>query len=238
MGANTDIAQHNTEHGRFYSDAAGLYPSVTTMLSMVPREKWILEWEARTPPEEQERARNRATKLGTAVHEVAERYLNGYSVSLPQLGPSIATLAKEIIEMCNRVEVIYASERFLVNREQKYAGTVDFAGKAYGTNEVWDFKTGRYAGFGPDAPLSYRIQLALYAMALESNTAEKFERGRIILSSMYDGLKVYVIDLERYKPMAILLARDYWRRHGERIETVRCGLIEEHQRDFAETLQA
>ena len=233
---NTNILQHNTEYGRFYSDNFGLYPSVTTMLQMIPKERWVREWEERTPIEDQERARNRATKLGTEVHDIIEKYLNGKTISIGKLGPVVGTLALKLIEECKKVDAVYASERFLINHELAYAGTVDFCGVVGGENEVWDFKTGRYGGFGHNAPLNYRVQLALYALALEDSTSERFSTGRIILTSLYDGLKVYPIDLEPYKERARLLSRHYWKKNGEIIERVREQLIRESQRDIAEAI--
>jgi hypothetical protein len=230
------LEQLATEYGRVYYDGVSYFPSATTMLAIIPKQQYIVDWEARTPPEERARVMQKATSQGTAVHAVLEKYLSGTTIDLSQYPPNVASLARELIEECRRIEIIYASEKFLVNRKLGYAGTVDFAGKVAGENEVWDFKTGRYAGFGAQAPLSYRIQLALYALALEDSTTETFDRGRIILSSTYDGLKVYPIELTPYKKMAAALAKDYWRKHGDKIRSLSESTSRQAKRDTATAL--
>ncbi len=62
--------------GRVYTDPDNNpYPSITTVLSILS-EKGIAEWRARVGEEEANRISGVASKRGTKVHEIFEKYVD------------------------------------------------------------------------------------------------------------------------------------------------------------------
>jgi genome maintenance exonuclease 1 len=72
---NFDLTAQNSPSGRLYKTPSGeKYPSVTTILSSYGK-KELFEWRERVGAEEANRIAAKASRRGTALHTVCEKYL-------------------------------------------------------------------------------------------------------------------------------------------------------------------
>jgi genome maintenance exonuclease 1 len=193
-------------------------PSVTTILSELEDEEYLKAWKERTSDEDQERARRRATTHGTAVHEIVERFVAGHPDALASMSPLIATVARPMLAEVCKVHTIHGSEVPIASKQLGYGGTIDLWGKIVDERKnihysVIDLKTGRYATFDGKVSERYAIQVTLYALALEEMYNLAVEKGRVILSTTYDGLHVYTFDTADYRERAINIVKEYHERH-------------------------
>ena len=71
-----ELEADTTENGRFYTTPSGqILPSITTVLS-VKNKSGLDAWRKRVGEEEANRVMNQASLRGTAVHQLAEDYVN------------------------------------------------------------------------------------------------------------------------------------------------------------------
>lgn len=174
---------------RYYQQANGSrLPSVTTILGATRRNAGaLLGWLRRPDARELSKA---ACDRGTAVHELAERYLKG-------------TRRQRVTEAARpywrrlRPELAKIDARFRelpVAHPLGYAGTLDIYGVWRGTRATLiDIKT-----IGNPAQLSDRAgdwfcQLAAYAAALESSYGCEVQQA-VVLAASVGGLQVVRCD--------------------------------------------
>lgn len=205
---------------RHYEVKGRAYPSVTTILADQPDEEYLKAWKERTSAEDQERARRKATTHGTGVHAIVESFVNGESDALAQMSPVQATIVRPMLQEVCKVHTIHGSEIPIVHEELGYAGTIDLWGKIVDDHRtpvyaVIDLKTGRYASFEDVVPHKYAIQVTLYALALEQMYQIDVPAGRIILSTMYDGLRVYTFNTHDWRQEAINMVKEYHERRKD-----------------------
>lgn len=161
FGEMTRLMEDGT---RYYKvDGAVAYPSVTSVISFVNREKFI-DWRARVGEEEANRVTKQATTRGTKLHLVFEHYLQNkdytqldeYQVPLIQL---MFKAAKPFLD--SRLNNIYQQETNMYSSRLCLAGTVDLICEVDGELAVVDFKTSKQAK--PEEWLEgYFVQLSAY----------------------------------------------------------------------------
>ena len=91
---NFDLKAENTSSGRLYKTPTGKkYPSVTTVLSSYGK-KELFEWRERVGAEEANKIAGRASRRGTALHTVCEKYLLNEmtSMKLASMLPTTSTI--------------------------------------------------------------------------------------------------------------------------------------------------
>ena len=71
-----DMVSEDTDSGRVYHTPEGVdLPSITTVLSILSR-AGIAAWRKRVGEEEANRISTQASRRGTAVHEIIEKYID------------------------------------------------------------------------------------------------------------------------------------------------------------------
>src|SRR5210317_567292 len=176
-----DLKQINFLDRRVYKRDEGVYyPSVTTILQYMPKNKFFDNW-LKDVGHNADLIMRKAGKEGTQVHEAAEALVKGEEISwMDDYGN--AKYSQIVWEMIlkfhdfwttHKPELISA-EDFVWSDEHKYAGTADLVVKMYG--EVWllDIKTSN------SIHKSYDLQLASYAKGLEESKGIKIERTGIL----------------------------------------------------------
>ena len=176
-----ELKQINFLDRRVYKRDEGVYyPSVTTILQYMPKNKFFDNW-LKDVGHNADLIMRKAGKEGTQVHEAAEALVLGEEVNwIDDYGN--AKYSQIVWEMIlkfhdfwttHKPELISA-EDFVYSDEHKYAGTADLVVKMDG--EVWllDIKTSN------SIHKSYDLQLASYAKALEESKGIKIERTGII----------------------------------------------------------
>jgi genome maintenance exonuclease 1 len=119
------IEQYTALDGvRFYNTPSGLkYPSITTILAEKSRDV-INQWRNRVGHETANTISRVAAGRGTALHKMAENYLNNETVEITS--PLVADLwhkVKPVLD--NNINNIHCQETKLFSHHLRLAGTVD-----------------------------------------------------------------------------------------------------------------
>ena len=190
------LTRKTTEEGRRYFTPDGnAYPSITTVLGVLSKDG-IIEWRRRVGEEEANRISRQAATRGTAVHKLAEDYLD----NLPDWnkGAMPANLAsfndlKTILD--ERLNNIYFQEEFLYSDRLKCAGQVDCIAEFDGQLSIVDFKTSRKPK-KEEWITSYFIQASFYAAAFYERTGIPIKQGVILIT--VDGNEPQVFKVNTY----------------------------------------
>lgn len=153
-----NLERIDTPSGRFYKTPDGnLYPSVTTVLSSIPK-PGLDAWRKAVGDEEADKVSRRATKRGTALHTYCEDYLNGKN---PKLDVFDKMAYKGLSAHLDYIEPIAIEEQLYSDR-LRVAGTLDCLGKYKGELYIIDFKT--TSSLKHDGEFdSYWLQTAAYS---------------------------------------------------------------------------
>ena len=136
------IEQINKPNGlRFYKTPEGNeYPSVTTILGA--KEKPGLErWRQMLGEDKAAKETKRCADRGTAVHEMAEKYLNNEEIITKNYKPEHVGDFNKLKFALNKIDNIRRQEVGLYSDMFQYAGTVDCVADFQGVLSVIDFKT-------------------------------------------------------------------------------------------------
>lgn len=190
------ITRKTTESGRKYFTPEGnAYPSITTVLSIIGKEA-IIEWRKRVGEEEANKISQQAATRGTAVHKLAEDYLNNEEdwkgKHMPANLFSFNSI-KPIID--NHVNNVWFQEVFLYSDKLKCAGQCDCIAEYDGVLSIIDFKTSRRVKKEEDIT-NYFIQLCFYAAAFLERTGVAIKQGVIIMC--VDGSEPLVFKINTY----------------------------------------
>ena len=159
-----NLTQFMIEGVRHYGvDDQTVYPSVTSIISWVNREKWAA-WRQKVGLEEANRKNKKATNRGTGFHTIMEEFIGNrdvtaltqYTVPLLQL---MFKAAKPHLE--KHIGTVYQQETRMSSHKLCLAGTVDLIAEFDGELAIIDFKTSEKEK--PEEWLEdYFVQLSAY----------------------------------------------------------------------------
>jgi hypothetical protein len=176
-----ELKQINFLDRRVYKRDEGVYyPSVTTILQYMPKNKFFDNW-LKDVGHNADLIMRKAGKEGTQVHEAAEALVLGKEVNwMDDYGN--AKYSQIVWEMILKFydfwstykPKLISTEEFVFSDKFKYAGTADLLVEMDG--EIWllDLKTSN------NLHRSYNLQLAAYAKAIEETKGIKIKRTGII----------------------------------------------------------
>ena len=176
-----ELKQINFLDRRVYKRDEGVYyPSVTTILQYMPKNKFFDNW-LKDVGHNADLIMRKAGKEGTQVHEAAEALVKGEEVNwMDDYGN--AKYSQIVWEMILKFHDFWSTykpklistEEFVFSDKFKYAGTADLLVEIDG--EIWllDLKTSN------NLHRSYDLQLAAYAKAIEEAKGIKIQRTGII----------------------------------------------------------
>ena len=184
----TDLEAETKKSGRTYTTPDGdKYPSITTALGYRDRYKWA-QWRKSIGEEEATRITRHATTRGTAVHNIAERYINNEEdyirtpgERMPHVLYSWTTLRKVLNDSIGKV---YMQECPLYSDQLKVAGRVDCIAEFDGVLSIVDFKTASRPK-SRDEISSYFMQECAYAMMFEEITGTPI--NQLVTIMVVDG---------------------------------------------------
>ncbi len=136
-----ELSDKITDGKRWYTTPSGVkYPSITTILG-AKEKPWLKDWKNMLGPDKAKKEMKRAANRGTAVHLLAERYLNNEED--PTRGePALAKkLFNQLKFRLNKINNIRAQEVPLYSDTLRIAGRVDCIAEYEGVLSVIDFKT-------------------------------------------------------------------------------------------------
>lgn len=121
---------------RWYKAPTQYYPSVTTVLSCIDK-PYLNEWKQSLGPELAEIETKRCSDRGSAIHQMAEDYLNNKTVESSEYSQLFNRLTRKLkcINNIRALEIPLYSDRL------KLAGRVDCVAEYDGVLSIIDFKT-------------------------------------------------------------------------------------------------
>lgn len=199
-----EITRKTTETGRkYYTPEGNAYPSITTVLSILGKEG-IQEWRERVGEEEANRISKQAAGRGTAVHKIAEDYLNNKKDwkkgHMPANLFSFGQL-KPILD--EKVNNIWMQETFLYSDRLRCAGQVDCIAEFEGELSIIDFKTSRKPK-KKEWITNYFIQASFYAAAFYERAGVAIKQGVILIT--VDGSEPQVFKVNTYDYLSQFLS--------------------------------
>ena len=191
-----DLIATTTDTGRTYSTPDGKsYPSITTVLSILSEDA-IRAWRERVGVEQADIISGKASRRGTKVHSIVEKYLSNEDTTqeLPHIRQSLANL-KPVLD--NNIGKIYGLEVPLFSHHLKLAGRCDCIAEYNGVPSIIDFKTSKYIK-KKERITNYFAQGAAYAIMWEERTGMSIPNIVIIM------------DVDHEKPSVFVEHRDNW----------------------------
>ena len=184
--------QHQTRNGkRFYETPAGeLYPSITSILGEFSK-KSIQEWRKRVGAEEANKVSGKASRRGTRLHGVCERYILNEENFLKEELPHITELFKTIEPFLERIDNIHGVELGLYSNHFSIAGRTDLIAEFDGKLSVIDYKTSNRTK-KKEWCESYFAQCAFYAVAYEELTKIPVPQVVVIIAVDNDSPQLFV----------------------------------------------
>jgi genome maintenance exonuclease 1 len=116
------------------------YPSITSILGKQPKPS-LVEWRNRVGDEEANRISKESAALGTAVHNLCERYL--YNQNLMTTNEEARSVFNRLRFLLSNIDKIIGLEIPLYSDKFKVAGTTDCIAEYHGVLSVIDFKTSK-----------------------------------------------------------------------------------------------
>lgn len=194
------IESETTEEGRYYATPGGVFPSVTTVLSRHKGTSELDEWRARVGEERARSVSTRAKLRGTAVHDIAERYLlndpDWAAGRMPVHLDSFLSIKKILDE---RVGAVFAVEAPLWCSRLRTAGRTDVVAEWDGTPAIIDFKTSTRVKKQSEI-FSYFVQEACYSAMVRARTSLLIPRIVTLMMVDHDQPLVFIRDAEEFAP--------------------------------------
>jgi len=190
--------QHESRNGkRFYATPSGkLYPSITSILGEFSKTS-ILEWRKRVGETEANKISGKASRRGTRLHSVCERYIQNEDEFLTGELPHIVELFKTIEPFLERIDNVHGVELALYSDHFGVAGRTDLIAEFDGVLSVIDYKTSNKIK-KKDWCESYFAQCAFYGIAYEELT--KIPVPQVVV----------IIAVDNEQPQLFVEKRDDW----------------------------
>lgn len=175
--------------------SGGIYPSVTTVLSVIPNAK-LQAWIDAVGEDVANYARNQGARRGEEFHSIVEDYLK-----LQPLDKYKRVLSKglfqQAIPILMDISDIKSQEEILWSDKLKIAGRVDCVANYLGVPSVIDFKTASKPKNEEDIQ-NYFQQATCYSLMYEERHDFKAEQIVIIISCESGDMQVIVKQRKDY----------------------------------------
>ena len=165
-----DLTCETKSTGRKYIAPDGKdYPSVTTVLSHLGEDA-IRAWRARVGEEEANKISTRASRRGTTVHTMLEKYVDNDPDYKKDAMPDIVATASSLFKTLEEnVDEVWGQELALYSDHLNMAGRVDLVGVWNGVPSIIDYKTSRKLK-KKEYITGYFLQCTAYAIMIEERT--------------------------------------------------------------------
>lgn len=204
------LTRKTTEAGRRYFTPDGnAYPSITTVLSLLSKQG-IMEWRARVGEEEANKISRQAAGRGTAVHKLAEDYIDNKEDWRGKQMPANLNTFNDLRQIIDgRLDNVWMQEVFLYSDKLKTAGQVDCIAEYDGVLSIIDFKTSRKPK-KEEWIEGYFIQASFYAAAFLERTGIPIKQAVILIAvdgheaqtfkiNTFDYLEHFISVRKKYK---------------------------------------
>jgi genome maintenance exonuclease 1 len=198
---------------RFYKAPGGPYPSITTILGGTADKAWLDGWKASLGPKKAAAESHRCADRGTAVHLLAERYLqNDPDYDAGQTHEN-KKLFNQIKIHINKINNILGQEVPLYSELLQVAGRCDVVAEFDGVLSIIDFKTSN--GIKNDDIINdYFLQCTAYSLMIEEMFGIVIDQIVVIIT-IEKGLNGQVFKRDRSQYIGELIHR-VRKFHGQR----------------------
>lgn len=209
MQALPELECETLPTGRTYVTPEGnKYPSITTVLGHFGKEA-IQAWRKKVGEEVANKISTQAAGRGTAVHTLAENYLNNEEDWSKGAMPSNIFSFNQIKPILDeRVDNIWAQEVPLYSDKFAIAGRVDCIAEFDGELTIIDFKTSRKPKKA-EWIQNYFHQCAFYAAAFYERTGVPIKKFAIIITVDDHEPQVFVGETHNYLKSLLKLRLQY-----------------------------
>jgi len=174
----------------------------------------ILEWRKKVGEAEANKISQQASVRGTAVHKLAEDYLNNDPNWKEGAMPTNLFSFEDIKKiMDKRLDNIWMQEVFLYSDRLKTAGQVDCIAEFDGQLSIIDFKTSRKPK-KEEWITSYFIQASFYAAAFYERTGIPIKQGVILITVDHHEPQVFKINTYDYLEHFLNVRKEYRNQKG------------------------
>lgn len=170
-----DIKATQTENGRFYLGSNGQkYASVTTVLGRrEEKRKSLAEWRERIGNENANKISGRASRRGTSIHKLVERFVMNEEIDPRKEMPLNIEMFRTLETiLAENLKLVRAVEIGLISDTLRLAGRTDVIGIWKDSNAVIDIKTSTRKK-NESQILDYFLQCTAYAIMFEEATSIK-----------------------------------------------------------------
>ena len=175
---------------RFYVTADGnAYPSITTILSLQDK-PGLKKWRENVGEKEAKRISQESMRIGTAVHQMCEIYLNNLVVKLDKSEKVIRDTFNRMRFLLGNIDNIVGTEIALYSDLLRVAGTTDCIAEYNGVPSIIDFKTSRKPK-KEEWIDDYYMQTFAYKLMFEEMTGVEIKQV-VILIACVDQFDVQV----------------------------------------------
>ena len=175
-----ELTTENIDGKRHYVTPNGSYISITTLLSNLSKDS-ISRWRKRVGATEANRISTKASRQGTAVHALCEKYIKNEEGFLTESMPHLVEMFESIIPLLDRVDNVHVTEGAMYSDELQLAGRTDLIAEFDGQLAIIDYKTSRRIKTW-EMCASYFMQGAFYAHAYEERTGIPINNIVIIMA--------------------------------------------------------
>lgn len=209
-----ELEADTTENGRFYTTPSGqILPSITTVLS-VKNKSGLDAWRKRVGEEEANRIMNQAALRGTAVHQLAEDYVNNEKDWSKGAMPANLFTFNTIKPLLDKhLNNVWIQEAPLYSEKLSVAGRVDCIAEWDGVLSIIDYKTSKRFK-KREYVESYFIQEAAYAAMFLERTGVPIKQIVTVIAVDDNEPQVYIEKAIDHLPKFIELRKKFKEERG------------------------
>jgi len=186
------------------------YPSVTTVLKHLSEDS-IRAWRARVGEEEANKVSTRASKRGTSVHTMLEKYVNNDEDYKDGVMPDILATASTVFKTLEEnVDEVWGQELALYSDHLNMAGRVDLVGVWNGVPSIIDYKTSRRLK-KKEYITGYFLQCTAYAIMIEERTGIPVPQIVIVIAGD-EGEQIFIEKRDNWTKQLRDAINEYQRR--------------------------
>lgn len=180
-----DRIDHPTEGRRYVLPDGRRMRSASDLVSHYGDKRWLEAWRKRVGEVEASRISKQATVRGTAMHQLAESYLDAneeqFNLDYKEAAPTAQFAFNQLkVQLDKNLREIFACEKMMWSELLLIAGTPDLVCDWGGKVSVVDFKTSKKAKTAAQIP-GYFLQTAAYSQMWFERTGMPVEQLVILL---------------------------------------------------------
>ena len=193
-----DLKTVNRDGKRYYDVDGDLFPSVTTVLSSLPK-PGLDAWKQKVGHAEATRIMTEAATRGTKAHKMWEEYLRNDVDYAKGMMPTSIMLFKQLQPWLDRnIDFLYGNEIALFSKALRTAGRCDAIASVNGRPAIVDFKTSTNPK-KEEWIETYFYQVTAYAIMVEEMYGMVVEDAYILIAVADGSPQSFPIRTRHYK---------------------------------------